>query len=265
MPSNGLVLFIRGLGEYSLHKLGKIAGVARLLAGTVSILLRGGTDGQRISSHAVIARVTDMGPLSLGLTAQFGLSIGLVFGILLENWLELADLLEIAVSEAMAVTVEQVAPLFVAIMVAAHSGAALAADLGSMVAAREIDALRTLGLSPERLLVAPAIIGALITAPLLTLMMIGCILVTFSAYLQIAQISPAPLIMSLALTAIEPASVGTAFAKSALFGPLLMAIAANHGLSDQPTTRLVGMGVAHATVSMTSTILLLNALLSLVI
>jgi phospholipid/cholesterol/gamma-HCH transport system permease protein len=253
-----------GFGRLLLNKLVRIAGVTSLLSSTFLMVVTGGTDGQRISLNAVVRRITEMGPSSLGLTAQFGLSIGLVFGIWLENWLEWADLLELAISEATTVMVEQVAPLFVAIMVAAHSGSALAADLGSMVAAREVDALRTLGLSPERMLVAPSILGALLAVPLLTLTMIGGILLTFAVYLQFAQIGPAPLIISFALNAMEPTTIATALGKSALFGPLIVAIAAHHGLAEQPTTRLVGFGVAKATVTMISTILLLNALLSLI-
>ncbi len=261
--NNTLQHVLLAIGAYAGRKTGRTRDVIRLLLSTVSILVSGGTDGQRIGLNAIIGRVTDMGPLSLALTAQFGLSIGLVFGILLENWLELADLLDVALRETMAVTVEQAAPLFVSIMVASHSGTALAADLSSMVAAREVDALRTLGLSPERLLVAPNIIGALIAVPMLTLMLVACVLVTLAVYLQVAQIAPAPLVISLALTAIEPRSVFTGLAKSALFGPLLIAIAASHGLAEQPTVRLVGHGVARATVSMISVILLLNAVVSL--
>jgi phospholipid/cholesterol/gamma-HCH transport system permease protein len=197
------------------------------------------------------------------LTLRFGISIGLVFGILLETWLDWAGLLEIAIAEATTVMVEQVAPLFVAIMVAAHSGAALAADLGMMVAAREIDALKSLGLSPQRMLVAPAIVAAVMAVPLLTITMIACILLTFALYLQLIEISSVSLVVTLALNAMEPSTVGTALGKSALFGPLIIAIAAAQGLVEQPTTRLVGLGVSSATVTMISTILLLNALLTL--
>lgn len=251
------------LGRYAVESVLMTARVTRLLVDTLAVLARGGTDGQPINPGTVLRRIVDMGPQAFGLTLRFGISIGLVFGILLESWLSWADLLEFAVGEASLVMVEQVAPLFVAIMFAAHSGAALAADLGMMVATREIDALRSLGLSPERLLVAPAILGAVVAVPLLTVTMITCILLTFALYLQLTGIGSVALIVTLALNAMEPSDIGTALGKSALFGPLIVAIAAAQGLVSQPSTRHVGFGVSSAMVTMISTILLLNALLSL--
>lgn len=258
-----LVGMVGELGRGTREPLRASGFVLILLGKCLTTLLVGGSDGQRISMASVTRRVAEMGPLAIGLTARFGLSIGLVFGLFLEDWLQLADLLDVAVGEATAVMVEQVAPLFVAIMFAAHSGAALAADLGSMVAAKEIDALRSLGLSPDRILVAPAILGALIVLPVLTILMIACILLTFAVYLQLIQISSVPMVVSLALNAMEPAALATALAKGALFGPLIVAIAAGQGLTEQPITRRVGYGVSNAAVTMISTILLLNALISL--
>lgn len=258
-----LVGAIVRLGRYAVSSLTMTSRVGALLVGTLAILIRGGPDGQRVSLNSVLNRVVDMGPQALGLTLRFGISIGLVIGILLESWLDWGDLLEFAIDKTTVLMVEQVAPLFVAIMVAAHSGGALAADLGIMVATHEIDALRSLGLCPERLLVAPSILGALVAVPLLTLTMIFCIILMFAFYLNLTGLGSIALIVTLAFSAMEPTTIGTAMGKAALFGPLIAAIAAAHGLVVQPTTRLVGSGVSRATVTMISSILLTNALLTL--
>lgn len=258
-----LVGAIARLGRYAVSSLTMAVRVGALLVGTLTIFIRGGSDGQRISLSSVLNRIVDMGPQALGLTLRFGISIGLVIGILLESWLDFGDLLEFAIGKSTVLLVEQVSPLFVAIMVAAHSGGALAADLGIMVATHEIDALRSLGLSPDRLLVAPSILGALVAVPLLTLTMIFCIILTFAFYLSLAGLGSIALIVTLALSAMEPTTIGTALGKAALFGPLIAAIAATYGLGVQPTTRLVGSGVSRATVTMISSILLFNALLTL--
>jgi phospholipid/cholesterol/gamma-HCH transport system permease protein len=60
------------------------------------------------------------------------------------------------------------APLITAIIVAGRSGAAYAAQLGTMVVTEEIDALRALGISPVELLVLPRVFALLIVLPLLT-------------------------------------------------------------------------------------------------
>jgi phospholipid/cholesterol/gamma-HCH transport system permease protein len=61
------------------------------------------------------------------------------------------------------------APLVTAIIVAGRSGAAYAAQLGTMVVTEEIDALRTLGIAPVELLVLPRVFALAIVMPLLTL------------------------------------------------------------------------------------------------
>jgi phospholipid/cholesterol/gamma-HCH transport system permease protein len=59
--------------------------------------------------------------------------------------------------------------LMTAILLAGRSGAAFAAEIGTMRVNQEIDALTTMGLDPVRFLVTTRIIAALLMTPLLTL------------------------------------------------------------------------------------------------
>jgi phospholipid/cholesterol/gamma-HCH transport system permease protein len=56
-----------------------------------------------------------------------------------------------------------------AILLAGRSGAAFAAEIGTMRVNQEVDALTTMGLDPVRFLVTPRIIAAVLMTPLLTL------------------------------------------------------------------------------------------------
>jgi len=60
------------------------------------------------------------------------------------------------------------APLITAIIVAGRSGSAYAAQIGTMKVTEEIDAMRTLGISPQEMLVLPKLIALVIALPLLT-------------------------------------------------------------------------------------------------
>lgn len=60
------------------------------------------------------------------------------------------------------------APLMTAIIIAGRSGSAYAAQIGTMVVAEEIDALRTMGIHPTELLVLPRVLALAIALPLLT-------------------------------------------------------------------------------------------------
>jgi phospholipid/cholesterol/gamma-HCH transport system permease protein len=63
----------------------------------------------------------------------------------------------------------EMASLMTGIIMAGRTGAAFAAELGSMKISEEIDAYRTLGISPVDHLVVPRVLGILVTMPLLTI------------------------------------------------------------------------------------------------
>jgi phospholipid/cholesterol/gamma-HCH transport system permease protein len=63
----------------------------------------------------------------------------------------------------------ELAPLMTAILLAGRSGAAFAAEIGTMKVNQEVDALTTMGLDPVRFLVTTRILAALFMTPLLTL------------------------------------------------------------------------------------------------
>ncbi|WP_148714774.1 ABC transporter permease [Chitinolyticbacter meiyuanensis] len=65
--------------------------------------------------------------------------------------------------------VRELAPLMTAVLLAGRTGAAFAAEIGTMKVNQEIDALTTLGLDPLRFLVLPRLIAVALTAPILTL------------------------------------------------------------------------------------------------
>ena len=64
--------------------------------------------------------------------------------------------------------VRELAPLITAIIVAGRTGSAYTAQIGTMMVTEEIDALRSIGIAPQELLVLPKLIALVIALPLLT-------------------------------------------------------------------------------------------------
>jgi phospholipid/cholesterol/gamma-HCH transport system permease protein len=62
----------------------------------------------------------------------------------------------------------EISPLVTAILVAGRSGSAYTAQIGTMQVTEELDAIRTLGISPMALLVLPRMLALVIALPLLT-------------------------------------------------------------------------------------------------
>ncbi len=73
----------------------------------------------------------------------------------------IADLIGIAV-------LREFGPLLTAIIVAGRTGSAFTAEIGTMKVSEEIDALRTIGVSPLEMLVLPKVLALLVVMPLLT-------------------------------------------------------------------------------------------------
>jgi phospholipid/cholesterol/gamma-HCH transport system permease protein len=64
--------------------------------------------------------------------------------------------------------VRELAPLITAIIIAGRTGSAYTAQIGTMMVTEEVDALRSIGVSPLEILVLPKLIALVIALPLLT-------------------------------------------------------------------------------------------------
>ncbi len=64
--------------------------------------------------------------------------------------------------------IRELGPVLTALMVSGRIGAAISAELGSMVVSQQIDAMRALGTDPIKKLVTPRVIALIVMLPLLT-------------------------------------------------------------------------------------------------
>ena len=109
------------------------------------------------------AGVDALGIVTL-ITFLVGLILAFIGAVQLQTFgaeIYIADLVGIAM-------VRQMGGLMTAIILAGRTGAAFAAQLGAMNANEEIDALRTLGVSPIDFLVVPRILALVLMMPVLT-------------------------------------------------------------------------------------------------
>ncbi len=109
------------------------------------------------------------GPEALGIISLTSVLVGMILAYLGAVQLQqfgaevyVANLVSIGVLREMGV-------LMTAVVMAGRTGAAYAAQLGTMQTNEEIDAITTLGISPMEFLVLPRILALLVAMPLLTL------------------------------------------------------------------------------------------------
>jgi phospholipid/cholesterol/gamma-HCH transport system permease protein len=111
----------------------------------------------------------EAGVNALPIISLMGFLIGLILAFQSASQLKIMGA-EIFVADLVAVSVvRELGPLMTAILLAGRSGAAFAAELGTMKVNEEVDALTTMGLGPVRFLVVPRVLAGLVMAPLLTI------------------------------------------------------------------------------------------------
>jgi phospholipid/cholesterol/gamma-HCH transport system permease protein len=122
---------------------------------------------RRFRLNAVVTRFDVVGVRALGIIALMSFLIGIV--IAQQGSVQLAQFgaQVYTINLIGRITVRELGTLMTAIMVAGRSGSAFAAQLGTMKITEEIDAMRTIGVSPVEALVIPRIISAVVMMPLL--------------------------------------------------------------------------------------------------
>jgi phospholipid/cholesterol/gamma-HCH transport system permease protein len=122
---------------------------------------------RRFRGNAVIRQIEVVGVNALGIIGLMSFLIGIVIAQQGAVQLRQFGAEVFTVNLIGRLTMRELGVLMTAIMVAGRSGSAFAAQIGSMRLAEEVDAMRTIGLSPMQSLVLPRVIATLIAMPLL--------------------------------------------------------------------------------------------------
>ncbi len=195
-------------------------------------------------------------PIVLLINFLIGWIIALQAGFQLEQFganVFVADMVGLSI-------VRELAPLMTAIIVAGRSGAAFAAELGTMRVSEEIDALRAMWLDPLRQLVFPRVIALTLVVPALALlgMIMGCVgglivalysldltLETYTHRLQ---------------DAVSLADLFVGLIKTAVFAATIALISCQRGLATRGGAAGVGGATTSSVVTILFSLILLDAL-----
>jgi phospholipid/cholesterol/gamma-HCH transport system permease protein len=157
----------------------------------------------------------------------------------------------------------EMGPLFTAIILAARSSSAFAAELGTMKINEEVDALKTMGLDPVPFLVMPRILAGVVVAPLLTIvtnlmgLVGGLIVFVFMGF------TPVTYMERLLLRGRAGDFLGGLF-RALVFGILIAGIGCLQGLRTGRGARAVGASTTGAVVSSIVAIIIADGLLAVV-
>lgn len=154
----------------------------------------------------------------------------------------------------------ELGPVMVAVLVAGRVGSAIAAELASMKVYQEVDALVTMNIPPERILVLPRLAAILVMMPVLAVISnlvgwFGGALV--SKYVSFIDLSPEKYFEALRRYT-EFSDVWSGIIKAEIFGFVVVLVCCNIGLRTRGGPREIGASVTRAVVVSLILILVLD-------
>jgi phospholipid/cholesterol/gamma-HCH transport system permease protein len=237
--------------------------VAILMGRTLRNIFRRPFEGRNFLLQLESVGVNSLSVVSL--TAAFG---GLVFGLQTYTGFHkyVGPGTEVYSGPIISVGLcKELIPLLVALMVAGRVGSSMTAELGTMRITEQIDALFSLGADPNRYLVVPRTLAAVIMMPLLTLYgdMIG---IFFGFFYNIVGMGVNRVVyIRNALLYFEFWDICVGLVKAVVFGFVIATIGCWQGLKAEGGAEGVGRATTRSVVIASICVLILNFFLSKVL
>ena len=233
--------FVAFLGE-------ALIGIGRMLVGRA-----------RLRRSDLMLAIEDCGPHALAIVSLISFLVGLILAFVGAIQLQqfgaaifVANLVGIAM-------VREMGAMMTAILMSGRTGAAFAANLGTMQVSDEVSALQTLGIPPMEFLVVPRIIALSLMMPLLTVfanivgmlggLLIGTLMLDISPIAYYNQTSGA--------VGINDWAVG--LVKAVLFGAVVAIVGCWRGMRCQRSAAAVGAAATSAVVLCIVLIIVIDA------
>lgn len=255
--------FLGRVGNATVAVLGEAKVFFEFLGGVVAsafAVLRRPSTGNWRDLPTMVARVgADAVPIVLLITFLIGFVMAFQSAVQLKQFganIYVADLVGLSITR-------ELGPLMTAIIVCGRSGAAFAAELGTMKVSEEVDALRTIGLGPIRYLVFPRLFAIVLALPILTLFgdlvgIVGGLLVgvvsldlTVTAY------------MNQTIRALDLWDIGQGLVKAGVFGLAIGLISCGQGLATTGGAEGVGRRTTTSVVTSLFALILIDAVFTL--
>src|SRR6516164_1187306 len=225
-----------------------LIGIGRMLVGRA-----------RLRRSDLMLAIEDCGPSALPIAALISFLVGLILAFVGAIQLQqfgaaifVANLVGIAM-------VREMGAMMTAILMSGRTGAAFAANLGTMQVSDEVSALQTLGIPPMEFLVVPRIVALSLMMPLLTVfanivgmlggMLIGVLMLDITPITYYNQTSGA--------VGINDWAVG--LVKAVLFGAVVAIVGCWRGMRCQRSAAAVGAAATSAVVLCIVLIILIDA------
>ncbi len=184
----------------------------------------------RLGRVAIVSQVVRLGARAIGIVMLLSMAIGAILALQMEPPLrdfgqtdKIANIVGVAV-------LRELGPLISAVILTGFAGAAVAAEVGTMVVGGEIEALEAHALNPVRFLVVPRVLAT--TISLVCLTVLADIVAIASGMFVSVYVHNVPAVQywDNTLVQCEAKDLLTGLVKAAVFGMLIGLISCYNGL-----------------------------------
>lgn len=157
-------------GHYFYSFLAHLARILKLSGQSLYWIFIAPFKGKKIRWRLTFIQMVRIGVDAVPIVSIITFSVGLIIAMQAAYQLErfgasiyVADLVGVSITR-------ELGPLITAIIIAGRSGSAIAAEIGTMKVAEEIDALKTMALNPIGFLIVPRTLAMIVVVPCLTVL-----------------------------------------------------------------------------------------------
>lgn len=248
--------FLRGwvemIGAKTLGIIEQTGAAMNLLIETIRWIWRSMTRPKvRIGRPNIIAQLVRVGVRSIFIVSLVSGCVGLILVLQMAPPLDDFGRKDLSANILGVAILRELGPLIAAIVLTGFAGAAIAAELGTMVVGEEIEALEAQALNPVRFLVVPRVLATVIG--LVVLSVISNFVALLCGYIIAVTVVdiPGQTFIDNLLEQAKPIDFITGMTKSVVFGLLIGLVACTNGLRvtggaagvGQATTRTVVQSV----------------------
>ena len=264
-PLGKLAQAVSGTGQQAMSAIAFVGHAAMLILQSFILLVRGPMIGQPVRLRHVVQEILAAGVQSMPVVILMAATIGIMLSIQGIHSLRIFGA-ETQVTYGLALSIpREFAPLITGIIVAGRSGSQLASRVGSMRLNGEIDALTVMGISPVRYIVAPALLGLLISLPILVGVATVAALGAGQIYVEATIGIGAEAFWADVLSVVTMTDLAHCFGKAILFALLISLIGIVMGLGVAGGATALGRATTSSVVTCISAIIAADTLVALLL
>ena len=248
------------IGNSTLRHIGYVGALAIQFRNAAATLGRAlPMVGNRRRWRSAVAQMLSVGVDALPMVAIMSVCAGFILAMQGASELRRLGAINFVIELVTMGFTRELGPLLTAIAVSGRSGSAFSAEIGSMVATEEIDALKTLAIDPIEFLLAPKYLAALVMLPCLTILGSACGILAGGLFMRLATDMAFGMYFRAVVHSMALKDVLTGLLKSLAFATIIVQVGCLEGFRVRGGPDAVGRSATAAVVKSTFLVILADA------